>query len=112
MGGGHIMKYTLVFLVTFGAWAGASCVWAHPEASDAPTHTAAADKPAERAMPRTPLWQAVEALYRQRALEPLGDDRRLTQDQRHELREQIRRGAVPTGAEVSDRSTGVQPALR
>ena len=40
---------------------------------------------------RSPLWQAIEAHYRQREAAPIVPDRRLTSEQRQELRDQVRR---------------------
>ena len=49
--------------------------------------------PQDRASQRSPLWMAVDAHYRQRDA-GVPADRRLSAEQRHELREQIRRAAM------------------
>ena len=105
------MKYTLIFLSAIGVWAGAFGAWAQSDTGDSPANAAIDSKAAERGPSRSPLWMTVEAQYRQRGAEPGGDDRRLTPDQRLELREQIRRGIAP-GASSGERGAGVQATAR
>lgn len=105
------MKYTLIILSAVGVLAGAFAAWAQSEAADPPASPPVADKTVERGAARSPLWMTVEAQYRQRGAEPGGDDRRLTPDQRLELREQIRRGIAP-GASSGERGAGVQATAR
>lgn len=55
-----------------------------------------------RGATRSALWLAVEAHFRQPDGAPAAPDRRLTSEQRHQLREQVRRAterqqAVPPG---------------
>lgn len=47
----------------------------------------------EAALARSPLWQAVESMFRQREVGPV-PDRRLDAQQRQQLREQVRRAAA------------------
>ncbi|HOV20440.1 MAG TPA: hypothetical protein PLK10_13475 [Ottowia sp.] len=105
------MKYTLIILSAVGVLAGAFAAWAQSEAADPPASPPVADKAVERGAARSPLWMTVEAQYRQRGAEPGGDDRRLTPDQRLELREQIRRGIAP-GPSSGERGAGVQTTAR
>lgn len=104
------MMYPLILLAALGAGAAAPDAWARSDPGDAPANAVVASKTGEPPAPRSPLWQAVEAQYRQRGPEPVGDDRRLTQDQRQELREQIRRGSAPVGA--GERGSGTPAAPR
>ena len=55
---------------------------------------------ASAAEQRSPLWMAVDAVHRQRDADLPGPaDRRLTAEQRLQLREQIRRASLRQGAE-------------
>ena len=56
---------------------------------------------------RSALWQAVEATHRQRGDGAAAQDRRLSAEQRQQLREQIRRASMPSGAEPSPRGAHV-----
>lgn len=105
------MKYTLIILSAVGVLAGAFAAWAQSEAADPPASPPVADKAVERGAARSPLWMTVEAQYRQRGAESGGDDRRLTPEQRLELRKQIRRGITPD-ASPGERSAEVQTTSR
>ena len=80
------------------AWAQAS-----GEAADMGPGLAAAALAAEPLPPRSSLWLAVDSVFRQRATAPPAD-RRLTAEQRQELREQVRRALRPD-AELSARGS-------
>ncbi len=49
---------------------------------------------AELAEQRSALWLTIEAVHRQRDTDPTGPGRRLTAEQRLQLREQVRRAAM------------------
>ena len=105
------MKYTLIFLSAIGVWEGAFGAWAQSDTGDSPANAAIDSKAAERGPSRSPLWMTVEAQYRHRGAESGGDDRRLTPEQRLELRKQIRRGITPD-ASPGERSAEVQTTSR
>ena len=65
--------------------------WAQPVSEPAEAEAAG---PTERVLVRSPLWKAVEAHYRQRDVANPAVDRRLTAEQRQELRDQVRRASV------------------
>ena len=94
-------------------WGVLACVWpalgwaqASGEAADMGPGVAAAVLAAEPLPPRSSLWQAVDSVFRQRAGAPQAD-RRLTAEQRQELREQVRRAALRPDGELPARGTHV-----
>jgi hypothetical protein len=99
-----------VLLMLLGGAAAPLSVWAQASGEGAETGPPVLGEvaPQDRASQRSPLWMAVDAHYRQRDA-GMPADRRLSAEQRHELREQIRRAAMraeagnPPMAQQSDR---------
>ncbi len=107
------MQFGFIFWWTLGVVALPLAGWAQAsgertEIGAAVTAEAKAQPPAET---RSELWLSIDSQYRQRdATQPAGS-RRLTAEQRRQLREQIRRISAPPEAGVAHSSPGRRPAL-
>lgn len=107
------MQFGFIFWWTIGGVALPLAGWAQgsgegAEVGAAVTAEAKAQPPA---VTRSELWLSIDSQYRQRdATQPAGS-RRLTAEQRHQLREQIRRTSVSPDAGAAQPSPGPRSAL-
>lgn len=108
MHSGCSMKSKVLLWMALGACMWPGVLWAQSGAAAAVGEASAQPGDAKTSEPvpaRSPLWMAVDAQYRQRDADANADQRRLTPEQRHQLREQVRRAANPVG------TPGAGPAL-
>ena len=97
---------TSIWGVLAVAWPALGWAQASGEAADMGPGAAVATATAVDPVPaRSSLWQAVDSVFRQSAA--ANADRRLTAEQRQELREQVRRAAQRPDAELPARGTHV-----
>ncbi|QTD44675.1 hypothetical protein [Ottowia testudinis] len=93
-------------LISLGAamWPMLALAQPSAESADVGLSTAAQAGPPDTSMSRSPLWQAVDAMHRQRD-GAAAEERRLNSEQRQQLRDQIRRAALRPDAEAPVRGT-------
>ena len=93
---------TSIWGVLAVAWPALGWAQASGEAADMGPGVAASAMAVESVPARSSLWQAVDSVFRERGA-AANVDRRLTAEQRQELREQVRRAALRADAESPTR---------